>query len=162
MNSIRYLLNVRNRLEDNVRSPRGKTPGASGSSEEISPGDYLRDVLGFNLFGKRRDMRNADLSVKFDDKYKPFEGKKYERQTKSNLVNTGSMGLFFEDNRSPNTIDASWINNYDMSLENPLLPFVAVGLFLSPVITIPTIFAEDSLERVIDWYSKTFEIETAR
>jgi hypothetical protein len=159
MDSIRYLLTIRNRLEDNVRSPSGKS--SSEASEEVNPVNddfnYLRDVMGFDLFGSGRKLGDADLSVKFNEKYKA--NPKYTRGD-SGLVNTGFTGLLFESNRPANVIDASWINNYNLQL-NPLLPFIAVTLFLSPVITIPTIFAQDSLQRTMDWYSKTFGIGTA-
>ena len=159
MDSIRYLLTIRNRLEDNVRSPSGKS--SSEASEEVNPVNddfnYLRDVMGFDLFGSGRKLGDADLSVKFNEKYKA--NPKYTRGD-SGLVNTGFTGLLFEDNRPANVIDGSWIYNYNLEL-NPLLPFVAVSLFLSPVITIPTIFAEESLQRTMDWYSRTFGIETA-
>lgn len=160
MDSIRYLLTIPNSLEDNIRIPSGMTSSEAPESNEISPGNYLRDVLGFDLFGNNPygKLGDADLSIKFDDKYKA--NPKYTRGD-SGLINTGPLGLLFENNRQANPIDASWIANYHLQLQNPLLPFIAVGLFLSPVITIPTILAQDSLQRAMDWYTKTFGIETA-
>ena len=38
---------------------------------------------------------------------------------------------------------------------------VAAGLFLSPVITIPSFIAENTIKRAMDWYSLTFGIDTA-
>lgn len=42
--------------------------------ETPSKGNYLRDVLGFDLFGKRRDMRDADFSVSFSVSQGTWDG----------------------------------------------------------------------------------------
>jgi len=105
--SFLYLVRIFDRLEDNVRAPnsvKAQNEQPSSGTSSTSKGNYLRDVLGFDLFGSGRKLGDADLSVKFNVDAINFKGRKYERTTKSNHVNTGPTGLLFENTRPPNVI----------------------------------------------------------
>ena len=153
MYAVTYLLNVKNSLEENIRRGSGNNEVISDSVVQsieeptdeptislpsIPPLPSLPTIpmMDFEPITESKGRRGSKTEPK-RRRGGPFDGP-YDFQVPT-----------LPDPPKPEQDADLWT------------AAVSAGLLLSPVITIPTIFAQDSLQRTIDWYSLTFGIDTA-